>query len=125
MPKAYLTIDDSPSEVTPRLLDVLKARDIQALFFVRGQRMEESAVHFGSIVEAIRQGHVIGNHSYAHRPAGEMSFAEWVEDFQQCEGLIDQAYAQAEQSRPGKYYRFPYLDRGDGVRLERIYPSHC
>ena len=121
--KAYLTIDDSPSETTPRLLAFLAERKLQALFFVRGHRMEESPAHFAYIVEAIRQGHVIGNHSYAHIPAGDMGFDEWVQDLEACEALIDKAYAEAEQVRPGKYYRFPYIDRGDGHRLERDYPQ--
>jgi hypothetical protein len=33
--------------------------------------------------------------------------------------LICQAYHRAGISRPGKYFRFPYIDRGDGDLLER------
>ncbi len=118
MHKAYLTIDDSPSTHTERLVDFLYERGIPALLFVRGDLMKD---HPAPIVHAIECGMVIGNHGYAHTPAGDLSFEEWRADFEKTENLIDLAYAQAGTSRPGRHYRFPYIDRGDGVRVERIF----
>lgn len=116
--KAYLTIDDSPCEHTPALVDFLAERQIPALLFVRGAFMEQNPA---AIEYAIQKGLVIGNHSYAHKPAGEMEPQEWVDDLELCDHLIDAAYARCGIDRPGKYYRFPYIDRGDGVRIERIF----
>ncbi|MBL4804969.1 MAG: polysaccharide deacetylase family protein [Alphaproteobacteria bacterium] len=115
---AYLTIDDSPCEHTEALADFLHERQIPALLFVRGAFMEQNPK---AIEYAIQKGLVIGNHSYAHKPAGEMEPQEWADDLEKCDHLIDAAYARCDVDRPGKYYRFPYIDRGDGVRVERIF----
>lgn len=117
----YLTIDDSPSRRTDELVAFLKARDIPALLFVRGDNMEN---HGEAIIRAIQNDMVIGNHSYSHTPAGDMSFEEWRDDFVKCEALINAAYAAANKPRTGKYYRFPYIDRGDGVRIERAFAEN-
>ncbi len=117
MPKAYLTIDDSPSERTDDLVDFLADRKIPALLFVRGVHLQENPK---AIERAIGKGLVIGNHSFAHKPAGEMEPQEWCDDFELCEHLIEAAYARCEIARPGKYYRFPYIDRGDGKKIEQI-----
>ncbi|MCK5284571.1 MAG: polysaccharide deacetylase family protein [Alphaproteobacteria bacterium] len=120
MSKAYLTIDDSPSPVTINLINELKHRDIQALLFCRGDYIEQ---HFNAVIYAIKHGHIIGNHSYSHRKSSELSFDEWTQDLKQTEQLIEKAYKQAGGKRSGLYYRFPYLDRGDGQTLERIWPK--
>ncbi len=116
MRSAYLTIDDSPSARTGDLVKFLNTRNIPALLFVRGDHMQQFS---SAIANAIRNGIVIGNHSFAHIPAGEMSFDQWQADFEQCEVLINMAYKQAGVRRTHLYYRFPYIDRGDGVRVER------
>lgn len=61
---AYLTFDDGPSPlVTPKILEVLKAYDIKATFFVIGKLAEQNP-------ELVRQmqaeAHFIGNHTYSH-----------------------------------------------------------
>jgi len=117
----YLTIDDSPSARTDDLVAFLTSRDIPALLFVRGDNMEQ---YPRAIARAIKAGMVIGNHSHSHTPAGDMSFAQWRTDFEACEALINAAYSEAGTPRTGHYYRFPYIDRGDGVRVERAFAEH-
>lgn len=117
MPKAYLTIDDSPSTHTQDLVDFLTARKIPAILFVRGALLEQNPQ---AIEYAIQKGLVIGNHSYAHKPAGEMEAQEWADDMELCDHLIEAAYARLGIARPAKYYRFPYIDRGDGQKTEQI-----
>jgi len=114
---AYLTIDDSPSRQTEMLVDFLSASQIPAILFVRGSRLEQNPI---AIEYAIEKGVLIGNHSYAHKPAGEMEPQEWCDDFELCEHLIEAAYARVGIARPAKYYRFPYIDRGDGKKVEQI-----
>lgn len=118
--KAYLTIDDSPSGRTNELIDFLEQRAIPALLFASGNTMEQ---RLDPIVRAIQKGFVIGNHGYDHKPAGDMGFAAWAIDFDKTEKLINRAYQEAGVKRPGLYYRFPYIDRGDGVRVERDFAS--
>lgn len=97
-------------------LKVLARHGAKAIMFCRGDRIRE---HQGHLVSAVEQGHIVGNHSFNHRPAGETNDAEWLQDLLKCEALIDEVYRHASRQRPGKYFRFPYLDRGDSVRLER------
>jgi len=117
MPKAYLTIDDSPWGPTEKLTDFLCERDIPAILFSCGVDIEKKP---HAIEYAIKNGLTIANHGYAHKPAGDMSPQEWADDLELCEHLIEAAYRRCDVERQAKYYRFPYIDRGDGERLERI-----
>jgi peptidoglycan/xylan/chitin deacetylase (PgdA/CDA1 family) len=109
--KAYLTIDDSPSGETDALCDFLTRENVPAILFCRGDRMESDA---GPAVRAIRNGFVIGNHAYAHRRASRIGFAETTAEIARTDLLIDAAYSEAGVARPGKYFRFPHMDRGAG-----------
>jgi Polysaccharide deacetylase len=61
-PYIAMTFDDGPHPVlTPRLLDMLKARGIKATFFLIGQ----NAAEYPDIVRRIAaEGHEIGNHTW-------------------------------------------------------------
>lgn len=120
MSKAYLSIDDSPTQYTDQLTDWLKQNDIPAILFVRGERMEDN---FQPIVNAIRKGFVIGNHLYSHRRSSQLSYEEVIEEIEKTESLIDRAYKKARIERTEKYIRFPHMDRGTGgwvVDYDRI-----
>lgn len=59
-----LTFDDGPSpSSTPILLDLLARHNLQATFFVVG---EKAANHPELITDILAQGHIIGNHSFCH-----------------------------------------------------------
>lgn len=118
MPEAYMTIDDSPSPRTGQLLDYLAKNNIQALFFCRGEYMQ---IWPDQVQDIIKAGHILANHSYAHEPAGTQSFEEWRDDLEKCETLIDKAYEAAGDTKPGKFFRFPYIDRGAGEKVEQIF----
>lgn len=61
---AYLTFDDGPSELTPKVLDILKEYDVKATFFLIG---EEITPEREDIVRRIvEEGHTIGLHTYTH-----------------------------------------------------------
>lgn len=109
--RAILTIDDSPSARTVDLVDTLKEANIPAILFVRGARMAENP---DPILYAIQKGVVIGNHTYSHRRASEAGFEAFTADILKTEDLIDDAYTRTGTPRPGKYFRFPHLDRGCG-----------
>ena len=76
-----------------------------------------------SIIRAIKKGFVIGNHSYAHKPFGDLTFDEAIADIEKCESLIDECYTSAGIPKHGNYFRFPYLDRGNGDRVERHFEN--
>lgn len=60
----YLTFDDGPTpNVTPKVLDILKAENVKATFFVIGKYVDA----YPEIVKrAYDEGHFIANHTYDH-----------------------------------------------------------
>ncbi len=65
-PLVALTIDDSPSEVTPVILRVLAEHNALCTFFPLAARLEDSAAIARQIVA---EGHELGNHLWEDRPA--------------------------------------------------------
>lgn len=59
----YLTFDDGPSSITPKVLDILKNENIKATFFV----VNYSQAYEGIVKRIIEEGHTIGLHSYTHK----------------------------------------------------------
>ena len=59
----YLTFDDGPSNVTGQILDVLKAKDVKATFFVINQ--SDSLNYL--IKREYDEGHTVALHSSSHR----------------------------------------------------------
>ena len=59
-----LTIDDGPDpEVTPAVLDLLRAHGVHATFFLIAQRAE---AHPALVRRIVAEGHEVGNHSHRH-----------------------------------------------------------
>lgn len=96
----YLTFDDGPSNVTPRLLKVLADHDVKATFFVTGQYEE----HFSVLGQIAEQGHLIALHSYTH-DFSEIysSTAAFWSDIARLETLIETQTG----SLPFSLLRFP------------------
>ena len=64
--KVALTFDDGPSEhTTMKILELLDRHKMKAAFFVSGVNARK---HPGLILEIVRRGHEIGNHSMGHDP---------------------------------------------------------
>jgi peptidoglycan/xylan/chitin deacetylase (PgdA/CDA1 family) len=63
-PCVALTFDDGPSPTdTPRLLDILREKNVKATFFVVGERAEQ----YPEIVRrTYAEGHLVGNHTWSH-----------------------------------------------------------
>jgi peptidoglycan-N-acetylglucosamine deacetylase len=61
-----LTFDDGPDPVfTPKLLDLLREKDVKATFFVIGKRADQ---HPEIVRRAWAEGHLVGNHTWSHYP---------------------------------------------------------
>jgi len=59
-----LTFDDGPTMLrTPELLEILRASNVQATFFVIGKQAEQ---HPELLERAVAEGHLIANHTYSH-----------------------------------------------------------
>ncbi|MET9342480.1 polysaccharide deacetylase family protein [Nonomuraea sp. NPDC003804] len=59
----YLTFDDGPSEYTGKVLDILRANDVHATFFLLGANIKEHRALAGRIFS---EGHSLQNHSWSH-----------------------------------------------------------
>jgi len=116
MPDAYLTIDDSPSHDTDRLVDFLVERGVPAVLYVRGAFMEDD-VNLNKIVRAIEKGFLISNHSYAHDRTSMVGFAEQTAQISKTQALIDRAYMAANEKQEIKSVRFPHIDRGTAAHI--------
>jgi peptidoglycan/xylan/chitin deacetylase (PgdA/CDA1 family) len=76
----FLTFDDGPDgDNTARVLDLLKARDAKATFFLIANKIRGQE----PLVERmVREGHALGNHSWDHRYRnyfrGSQTIQRWV-----------------------------------------------
>ena len=70
-PYIAMTFDDGPhATLTPKLLDLLKERNIKATFFVIGK----NAAEYPDILKRIAaEGHEIANHSWSHPDLAKMA----------------------------------------------------
>jgi peptidoglycan-N-acetylglucosamine deacetylase len=120
MKHAYLTIDDAPSADFLAKVQLLGRRGIPALFFCIGERIE---ARFEEVVQAVRAGFVVGNHSYSHPHFSDLSEDEGYLEIERTDALVEEVYRAAGVPRPGKFFRFPYFDRG-AHGSSREYEAH-
>ncbi|OMF96133.1 chitooligosaccharide deacetylase [Paenibacillus sp. FSL R7-0273] len=98
-----LTFDDVPDpRFTPQLLDVLRKYHVKATFFVVGSRAER---HPELVARIIREGHVIGNHSYNHPEFGKLGINEFRTQIIRTENIIS-----AQAGYKPRLIRPPYGD---------------
>lgn len=107
--KIYLTIDDAPSLHTGKKIAYLRERDIPALFFCPGSNIEK---HQNSVLELIKNGFLIGNHSYSHPHFSEIPLEECFNEVLKTEELIEKCYRLAKTERKAKVIRLPFGDKG-------------
>lgn len=114
MKTAYLTIDDAPTPGLAEKLTVLTDNDVPALVFCEGQRLAESPA---SARRAVETGFHLGNHTYSHPRASDLSVETFGDEIARTESLLEEVYDSRSVSRPERVFRFPYGDKG-GRRRE-------
>lgn len=81
-----LTFDDGPHpEGTPAVLEVLRRYSARAVFFVVGSRVPLAPEMLKRVLE---EGHVLGNHSFAHPLGRQFGLRECGCDLDQCQDVI-------------------------------------
>ncbi len=86
-----LTFDDGPGPFTPKILEILKAHNIRATFFMEGTQIEAFPKIAKQVADA---GHEIGNHTYKHFNYGLAKNAypdRFVHELQQTEAALQRA----------------------------------
>lgn len=83
----YLTFDDGPSARTPEILEILKAHDVKATFFVLTKGSDPELLK-----RIIDEGHAIGIHTHTHK-YGEIyaSVEAFLDDLHAAYEIIYQA----------------------------------
>ena len=88
----------------PRVLEFLKARDLQITFFIVGQdaALDKNRESIGQIAAA---GHEIGNHSFRHEPWLHLySKRELTEEFEKTENALEKAAGRTPKGFRGPGY---------------------
>ncbi|WP_230685090.1 polysaccharide deacetylase family protein [Cellulomonas sp. JZ18] len=104
-----LTFDDGPNPPdTPALLDVLAREDVRAVFCLVG---EQAQAHPDLVRRIVREGHVLGNHSFHHD-----DLEEWEPDA--VRGDLERTLAAiraAVPDAPVPFFRAPFGHWGRAI----------
>ena len=88
-PFVALTFDDGPHATnTPRLLDILRARNVKATFYVIGKNVD---LYPGIVRRTVAEGHEIGNHSYTHPKLSSLSNERVISEIRRTDDAIVRA----------------------------------
>lgn len=83
----FLTFDDGPTpELTPWILDFLKAQNIHATFFCVGANAK---AHPDLMKRIVDEGHGIGNHTMRHEKGTKVSKKHYLDSIQEADQYID------------------------------------
>ncbi|KAF1997529.1 carbohydrate esterase family 4 protein [Amniculicola lignicola CBS 123094] len=99
-----LTIDDGPSDYTREILQILQDNDAHATWFVIGGQIPGKE---GVLKELVEAGMELGNHAMHDEPSRSLADDELSKQIVDVEGMIHQAYDDADisASYPAKFFR--------------------
>ena len=101
--RAFLTFDDGPSSVTPRILDTLKQENVKATFFVLGSNVSKKP---DLVKRMYDEGHFIANHGYSHVYSKIYSSPQAVlDEYNSCNEEVKKAIGENEYN--SHLFRFP------------------
>jgi cellulose synthase/poly-beta-1,6-N-acetylglucosamine synthase-like glycosyltransferase/peptidoglycan/xylan/chitin deacetylase (PgdA/CDA1 family)/spore germination protein YaaH len=96
-----LSFDDGPDpQWTPKILDILKAKQVKGAFMVIGEQAQDNV---GLLRRYIREGHEIGNHTYTHPDISAISTRQVQLEL----NLTERLFASKLGIKP-LYFRPPY-----------------
>jgi peptidoglycan-N-acetylglucosamine deacetylase len=88
-PYIAMTFDDGPSSAnTPRLLEILKQRNIKATFFLIGENIASNP---DIVRQILADGHEIGNHSWTHPQLSKLSDDRVTTEISKTQDAIKEA----------------------------------
>ncbi|QNJ97776.1 polysaccharide deacetylase family protein [Constantimarinum furrinae] len=108
----YLTFDDGPiPEVTPWVLELLRAYHAQATFFCIGNNIQK---HPALLKRIIVEGHTIGNHTFHHLNGWQTESSKYLTDVLMAEAEIEalsegrREQSESQKTTTKKLFRPPY-----------------
>lgn len=122
-----LTIDDAPTNNTPKVLDVLKKYNAKATFFIIGDYVNMYDSNHTIIKRIINEGHEIGNHMMNNKMAILMPQYELTRQILDCEKILN---IKPKYFRPGSGFFSKSMIKsveilGYKMALGNIYPHDC
>ncbi len=138
--KLVLTFDDGPNlelldperediTVTEAILDILKQQNIQAVFFINGKNLEFSDEKTKAklkkiLYRTVREGHLLGNHSYHHYNLAMHGFHDGINDFDEIRNEFQMTQDRLEEllgfSYPLVMVRPPFAEPGRSDTLDLV-----
>lgn len=109
MIKAYLTIDDVATSLTPGIIDFLNSKSITPIMFCWGEHL---VTHEKEAIYALQHGAILQNHSFSHPSFSSLGMLKAKREIMKNERLLNSLYEKAGIVRPFKLFRFPYGDNG-------------
>ncbi len=83
----YLTFDDGPiPEVTPWVLETLRAYAAKATFFCVGDNVQKHPEVFRKV---LAEGHSVGNHTFNHLNGWKTDTKTYLDNVAQCSRVLD------------------------------------
>ena len=114
--KIAFTFDDGPDPIwTPKILDILKAENVKATFFVLGENGQENPALLKRIVD---EGHTIGNHSFTHPNLGEVPDRVTDLELNATQRLIESV-----TGRSTRLFRAPYFGDAEPRTPDEVGPT--
>ncbi len=108
-PEIIFTFDDGPSPATTgKVLDILAAHHIKAVFFLVGWRFQRGEIEQNKALTAriVQEGHIVGNHSMSHAQFCGLDAARLDIEIGGARTLIEGI-----AGMPVPWYRVPYGSR--------------
>jgi len=87
LPVVALTFDDGPSQYTEEILDILKENDVNATFFILGNKVTS---YQEVLMKSIKNGNELGNHSYNHKWLSRLSTPELINQIDRTQQIIEE-----------------------------------
>ncbi|KAF9576824.1 hypothetical protein EC968_003331 [Mortierella alpina] len=106
-----ITFDDGPFEYTNALLDILKAKNVKATFFLNGHNNGEIKNYKAVVRRAYKENHQIASHTWSHQDLLTLSKSGIRKEMKK----LDDAIKGIIGVRP-VYMRPPYGNRNDFVK---------
>jgi cellulose synthase/poly-beta-1,6-N-acetylglucosamine synthase-like glycosyltransferase/peptidoglycan/xylan/chitin deacetylase (PgdA/CDA1 family)/spore germination protein YaaH len=113
--KVALTFDDGPDgRWTPKILNILKANNAKATFFVIGQNMEHRP---DLVMREVREGQEVGSHTFTHPNIGQVPLPEAALELNATQRLFETL-----TGRSMRLFRPPFLGDADPSTPNEVAP---
>ncbi len=113
--KIALTFDDGPDpEWTPKILDILRDKNVPATFFIIGENAESAPE---LVQREVEQGEEVGNHTFTHPNLGESPPSVVTLELNATQRLF-----QALTGRSMRLFRAPYFGDAEPTTADEIVP---